>query len=233
MALPSSAIAEIRNCFPDLKIVFVARDLVDRAWSAMVMELRDQNMGLNPGVFSEGVIQQNSKSGDAKRAKLSIAQTRKMQQLASPTSQPDSYFMERLQSDTHTSRSDYASSLKRWYTHFPDESIYLVNYREVQSDPRGVLCKIVEHIGVDKELAKKYVQGLDEATVKQRVNASTNNCENAESMQEKFRDSSYSLLKRPLLKKQMEKYLTSYACSFNDLLQEKGYSFSLNDYKQK
>lgn len=220
VVLPPSTIAEISRCFPKLRLVFIARDLVERAWSAMVMELRDQNMGLNPGEFAEGVIQGDKRN--AKRAKpnvVSTSQQRRLQQLSSPSSQPDSYFIERLEHETHKSRSDYATSLKNWYQYFPDDAILLIDYRYIRSDPRGVLYKIVTHVGVDEDLAKQYVDELDEEEVRQRVNVSTNND-----------NSSKSLSQRPLLKKQMEKCMAPYVASFNSLLRQKGYTWSLNDY---
>ena len=158
VVLPPATIAEIHRCFPNLKIVFVARDLVDRAWSAMIMELRDQSKGLNPGEFADGT------GGSSKKARkgpeMSVAQRRRMQQQSSPESQPDSYYLDRLQSETHASRSDYATHLRNWYMHYPSESVLIVDYREIESDPRGVLEKIAVHVGVGEEEAKNFVERL-------------------------------------------------------------------------
>lgn len=231
VVLPPTTIKEIHQCFPKLKIVFIARDLVDRAWSAMVMEVRDQNMGLNPGEFAHGVIEGNKREVKRSKPNLSAAQQRRMQQQSSPSSQPDSYFIERLQSETHMSRSDYATSLRNWYKYFPAEAILLIDYMEIQSDPRGVLFKIVRHIGVDEDAAKQYVDGLDEEEVRQRVNASAVNDSTAKNTHKP--GSADSLSKRPILKKNMEKCLSPAAIAFNALLREKGYSWSLNDYRVK
>eukprot|EP00804_Cyclotella_cryptica_P029535 CCRYP_020585-RA/>CCRYP_020585-RA protein AED:0.00 eAED:0.00 QI:1040/-1/0/1/-1/1/1/0/69 len=46
------------------------------------------------------------------------------------------------------------------------------------------------------------------------------------------KDSSELLLKGPLLKKHMERYLPWYAMDFNALLKDKGYSWELNEYKE-
>ena len=228
IVLPPSTISEIRRCFPNLKIIFIARDLADRAWSAMIMELRDQTLGLNPGEFAEGVIQGEKK--DAKRAKTtaSVAQKRRMQQLSSPSSQPDSYFLERLQSATHDSRSDYAKSLRNWYEHFPEKSILLIDYRDIETDPRGVLFNILTHVGVEEGEAKRFVDGLEEAEVRQRVNAAAGS-----SGKDSMKDSSNSISNRQLLKQRMQKLLSPYAVKFNALLKEKGYNWSLKDYLEK
>ena len=229
VVLPPTTIAEISKCFPNLRIVFIARDLVERTWSAMTMELHDQNMGLNPGDFGEGVIDGDNRN--AKRIKLnpSTAQQRRMQQQSSPSSQPDSYYLERMHSLVHKSRSDYATSLKNWYDYFPEESILLIDYSEIQSNPRGVLHKIVSHIGVDEDITKQFVEGLEEADVRQRVNVSKNN----DISGEKAQNSLNSLSARPCLKRQMEKFLSSHAVSFNNLLREKKYTWALNDYREK
>ena len=48
--------------FPNVKLIFIARNLVDRAWSAMVMELRDQSLGMKPGEFASGVLNDDATS---------------------------------------------------------------------------------------------------------------------------------------------------------------------------
>ena len=228
VVLPPTAIAEIYKCFPNLRIVFIARDLVERTWSAMTMELHDQNMGLNPGDFAEGVIDGDHRGSKRVKQNPSAAQQRRMQQLSSPSSQPDSYYLERMHSLVHKSRSDYATSLKNWYDYFPDESILLIDYSEIQSNPRGLLHKIVSHIGLDEDITKKYVEGLEEADVRQRVNVSKD-CNTSGG---KTQGSLNSLYARPCLKRQMEKFLSSHAISFNKLLREKRYMWTLNEYRE-
>jgi hypothetical protein len=236
VVLPETTIAEISRCFPHLKIIFIARDLVDRAWSAMIMELRDQTMGLTSGEFAVGVIgheSKNTKNHASKKAKLSTVQQRRLQQQSSPSSQPDSYFMDRLRSATHDSRSNYAKHLSNWYKYFPSASILLIDYREIQSDPRNLLLKLTMHIGVGAEKAKQFVDSLDDDEICQRVNAATTSV----SGEAASSTSSHHLLtQRPLLKKQMEKYLQSYATEFNEMLKARGYDWRLSemdDYNDK
>ncbi|KAL7449861.1 hypothetical protein ACHAWC_001874 [Mediolabrus comicus] len=213
--LPEQTIAEISKCFPNLKIIFIARDLVDRAWSAMIMELRDQTMGLNAGEFADGVVGSDDKN-TSKRTKLSASQQRRLQQQSSPSSQPDSYFMDRLRNTTHDSRSNYAKYLSNWYKHFPSESILLLDYyRDIESDPRSVLMKVVMHIGVEEEKAKQFVD-----TAVPDTNATASSASS----------SHHLLTQRPHLKKQMEIYLQPYATEFNTLLQAKGYDWRLDEY---
>ena len=232
--LPEPTIAELYKCFPNLKIIFVARDLVDRAWSAMIMELRDQTMGLSAGEFANGVTgtdKKNNTNHANKRTKLSAAQQRRLEQQSSPSSQPDSYFLDRLRNATHDSRSNYAKHLSNWYKHFPSSSILLIDYREIESNPRDVLLKVAMHIGVEEEKAKQFVTSLNDNEVGQRVNAATTSVSGASTGSS---TSSHQLLtQRPMLKKQMESYLQPYAREFNDMLKTKGYDWRLDDFSLK
>ncbi len=232
VVLPESTIVELCKCFPNLKIIFVARDLVERAWSAMIMELRDQTMGLSAGEFANGVTG-NDKTitnyNAHKRTKLSAAQQRRLEQQSSPSSQPDSYFIDRLRNATHDSRSNYAKHLSNWYKHFPSSSILLIDYREIDSNPRDVLLKVVMHIGVEEEEAKQFVTSLNDDEVGQRVNAATTSVSGGTTGSSS--SSSQQLLAgRPMLKKQLEKHLQPYARQFNDLLKTKGYDWRLDEH---
>ena len=199
------------------------------------MELRNQTWGYDPGEFAPGILLAND--DDRKRTpkeSMTLAQRRRMERRASPSSQPDSYFMERLEHVTHDSRSDYAGGLKNWYAYFSATSILIVDYRDIQEEPRKVLFRIVKHVGVEEEAARRFVEGLEEAEVRQRVNASTNvDGSNVDGGENEKRDSSESLSKRPLLRKRMERYLSAYAVEFNALLKEHGYSWELNEYKDQ
>ncbi|KAL7553259.1 hypothetical protein ACHAWF_016514 [Thalassiosira exigua] len=239
VVLSPPTIAEISKCFPDLKVVFVARDLAERAWSAMTMELRDQTMGRNPGEFAKGVIagdKQSWKKAKGNETKVSVAQQRRLQQQSSASSQPDSYYIDRLRSETHTSRSDYATHLKHWYSHFPSENILIIDFREIESKPRGVLVKIMVHIGVGEDDAKVYVEKLRDKDVEQRVNASMGTASRDKDVRvttvEKSAQSTFhhATSQRPRLVKEMYRYLGPYALKFNMLLEEKGYSWRLNEY---
>ena len=232
IVLPPSTISEIFNCFPQLKLIFIARDMVDRVWSAMIMELRDQSMGRNPGEFAADVGVPGS--GDARRTKgtsstnsvMSLAQRRRLQQQSSPSSQSDSYFLERLRSETHSSRSDYATHLRNWYAHFPSKNILLIDYREIETNPRGVLIMILIHIGIEEDDASAHVGKLHDEDVRQRVNAATTNTDN------KMLSSSSSqelLSERPNLKKQIQEHVRPFAVDFNLMLKDQGYTWRLSE----
>eukprot|EP00578_Thalassiosira_sp_NH16_P000672 CAMPEP_0181137396 /NCGR_PEP_ID=MMETSP1071-20121207/33685_1 /TAXON_ID=35127 /ORGANISM="Thalassiosira sp., Strain NH16" /LENGTH=219 /DNA_ID=CAMNT_0023224151 /DNA_START=313 /DNA_END=971 /DNA_ORIENTATION=+ len=183
------------------------------------MELRDQTMGLNPGEFAEGIIpgdkqvasEGSKRARKSKDANMSVVQQRRLQQQSSPSSQPDSYYLDRLQSETHTSRSDYATHLGHWLTHFQSKNMLLL-----------ITAKLEE------EDAKAYVNHLNEDDVRQRVNAATNTKLNG--ALPNTTTSHHALSQRPRLRKQFEQYLRPYATKFNLLLKKEGYSWQLNDY---
>jgi len=203
------------------------------------MELRNQTSGLTAGSFADGSgIQTCHNARDPKKTKksvMSVAQKRRMQELSSPSSQPDSYYMERLRNATHDSRSNYAKHLRNWYEHFPPETILIVDYRDIESDPRGTLSKIVQHIGLHEEEARKYVESLDDRVLGQRVNAATSDQLRIDDSTASIKSSQpsssdYFLSQRPNLKRQMQKYLQHHAIEFNALLKEKGYLWRLDEY---
>ncbi|KAL3781098.1 hypothetical protein ACHAW5_005005 [Stephanodiscus triporus] len=227
VVLPPPTIAEIKRCFPGIKLIFVARNLVDRAWSAMVMELRDRNMGMNPGEFADGVVEGggDDERRGPKRSRqrvdaVSIAQRLRMQRQSSPSSWSDEYFLERLRSETHASRSDYAAHLRHWYAHFPPESILLLDYREIEADPRGLLLRVAMHVGLAEDEARAYVTSLREEDVRRRVNAADANDDET---------SRRALSRRPDLERKMREHLLPYTRDFNEMLAERGLSWKLSE----
>lgn len=198
MTLSESDIAEIHALFPKLRIVFIARDLVQRAWSALTMELRNNVQGMQAGQFHN-----NTNTTDLD----SVTQNR-MEKEADPDRQTDEYFMNRLEHSTHTQRSDYAAGLRRWLQYFDAEQILIVNYDEISKDPKGLMEKVLTHIGVTSELE------LPMSELQKRFNVAT-----------KPRPI------RPSLRKKMEAYLQPRAKEFNGLLKESGYEWTLEEYE--
>lgn len=226
IVLPPSTISEISQCFPKLKLVFIARDMVDRVWSAMIMELRDQTMGRSPGEFADGVVPDGA--GRKSRSVMSVAQQRRLQQQSLPSSQSDAYFLERLRSETHTSRSDYANHLRHWYTHFPAKNILIIDYREIEKNPRGVLIAVLTHIGIEEAEARAHIMNLHDEEVRQRVNAATTN--SADTMQSSSSSLSQELLShRPSLKNKIHEYVRPFVVDFNSMLKKQGYTWRLNE----
>ena len=201
--LDEKYICEIKNLFPKVKLIFIARDLVDRAWSALLMELRNNVKGLDAGVFAKG--------NDA----INTRELEKIDRDSNPNQYDDSYFMDRLMHSTHSSRSNYAKSIRLWLKHFPKNQLLILDYNDVSSKPRDLLSEVCRHIGVDSD---KYIQSFEDDTLSERVNAAAG----------KIR---YTI--KPSLRRKIISYLTPFAQEFNELLSELGYKWRLNDYSDE
>lgn len=133
---------------------------------------------------------------------------------ADPSQYDDSYFMERLMHTTHRSRSDYASAIRKWLEYFPKEQILLLNYDDISRRPRDLLTEILSFIGVGDVETRDFINDDELAT---HFNAAPTESKMNQSI-------------RPSLLKKMECYLSKYTKNFNDVLEELGYSWRVNDY---
>lgn len=202
--LDEAQISEVRSLFPDVKLIFMARDIVSRAWSAIIMELRNSVRGVQAGEFGN--------AGDSmdKRTKERYLHE------ADPSQYDDEYFMDRLMHATHRKRSDYASALRKWLEYFPKEQILLLNYDDVSRRPRKLLEEVLTFIGADNVDTQDFINDDELST---HFNAAPTESKMKQSI-------------RPTLQKKMECYLSKYAKDFNDFLEELGYSWRLNDYNK-
>lgn len=183
-----------------MKLIFIARDLVERAWSALLMELRNAVNGLDAGVFA--------KNDD----KIATRELEKIERESNPNKYNDSYFMDRLIHSTHNSRSDYAKSLRLWLKYFPKDQLLILDYNDVSKRPRDLLGKVCQHIGVDGE---KYFESLKDDKLSERINAAAGKTR-------------YNI--RPSLRTKMISHLKPFAQNFNELLSELDYKWRLCDY---
>ena len=191
IVLPESDIREIHHLFPNARIIFIARDLVDRAWSAMTMELRNQARGLRAGEF------------DTPYEEMDASTRMQLERDTNPNNYDDHFFMNRLRQATHTERSDYATGLKRWLKHFSKEQILLLDYQDIADNPEKLVRQVLQHIGIDNVDAA--MESLDENDLKARVNAGlVSNNSNL----------------RPSLRNKMKRYLQPYDSTFVALQSE-------------
>lgn len=196
--LQEEKIREIFYLFPKVKIIFMARDIVDRAWSALLMELRTSALGLQPGEFptNESLLRPFEKE--------------KYLKVADPDRYDDDYFLNRLMHTTHSSRNDYAKSLRSWMRIFPKENFLIVNYNDLSSRPKSLVNEVLKFIGVNYDGSDDVVSEND---VHKRYNTTME-----------------PNLKRPLrpsLEEKMKKYLEPNIASFNELLNDLGYEWRL------
>lgn len=112
---------------PDIKLIFIMRNPVERAWSTIRYHEKREN--------------------------------KKLTQL------PDDQIVDYLSQDAITSRSDYIGILDRWTRHFPQEQFFLCFYDEIIEDPKSLLFRLCEFLGI-KDIP------LNQSDAKRRVNAS-------------------------------------------------------------
>lgn len=114
----------------------------------------------------------------------------------------------------HEERSNYDVALRRWYKHFPQEQILIVNFKELQSPPMKLMTNtILPFLGVQPE-AIKVTTLQDEAS--QQVNAGA-----------------YGSELRPTLRHKLEVLYRPHAHAFNLLLVEHGYTWRLDEYNER
>lgn len=149
-ALPLKDIKEISLVFPNIKIIFVVRDILDRTWSAILMELSNNVIGIEAGKF------------------LSRKITKEEEDECNPNKYDDTYFIERMKHSTHLLRSDYSTCIKNWMKYIPSNQILLVNYKDLSNQPKYILQQILDFIGVGNKI---FLESLTDDILYQRVNS--------------------------------------------------------------
>ena len=135
--LPEKDVEEIKLLFPNLKLIFIARSIFDRTWSAMIMKLRQNLLGLAPGEFAN--------SNGSKAANFDFNEQYQ--------SYSDEYFLNEMHTLTHRSRSDYNAFLRVWLKYFDSKSILIIDYEEISKNPQKVLDRFCSHLGLPKVVA--------------------------------------------------------------------------------
>jgi len=102
-------VQHIREMFPEVKVILILRNPIDRAWSHVRFDWK--RLGLN----GPGELDKIKKFIDA----------------------PD-----------QSLRSDYVRTLGTWTSCFPKEQLFIGFYDDVIQDPRGVMVRICEFLGV-------------------------------------------------------------------------------------
>ena len=205
--LPLEDIQEIHSLFPKCKVIFLARSLVDRAWSALMMELRHAVCGMERGTFM------NNNNNDNNNKYNAI-----MKQKAHPDKYTDDYFMERLQHSTHTSRSSYAKCIRNWLQYFPKEQLLIIPYTQISKQPRQTLIQISNFI-LDRNDDSNFYATLKESKLHEKFNDAASSYNKKNNM----------MTIRPSLRHKIQQYLKPFTQEFNILLKDLGYEWQLEE----
>ena len=106
--MSADEVGRVRDAFPQLRILYLMRDPIDRAWSQMRMLARLRGLSLH----SEAVA-------------LTLARDPMV-----------------------AARSDYRGTLEAWGRHFPPDRIFIGFMEEVRFEPRALLTRIFDFLGV-------------------------------------------------------------------------------------
>jgi len=202
-------IEEIKELFPDIKIIFIARDLVERSYSSICMELMQEANNLKPGEFlSDCYDDKNNGQASEKSQGKNSTEIKKIDW----QKYSDDFFLSKCREATHFSRSDYTTFLKNWLHVFNREQILILDYRLISKDPKSFLQKICQFINIDEEQCNSsYLDSL--INLSERVNAATDKDNKIpQSLEQKMRH-----FFKPITKE------------FNQLLKDLGYDWKLDE----
>jgi len=120
----------VRELVPDVKLVFLLRDPVDRAFSHYH---NNRRLGREPLGFEEALAAEEERlAGEEERM------------FADPT-----YVSEPHRLYSYCGRGLYAMQIERWLRHFPAAQMRFVDARRLFADPRGVLADVLAFLGLD------------------------------------------------------------------------------------
>jgi len=109
--LSRERIAAIREVAPRIRLIFLIRNPIERAWSSALMALTRAEM---------------------------------MRDEAS-----DQWFIDHFHSAGSLARGDYAATLRAWRSVFPSEQLHIELYDSIVHEPRALLSRVAQHIGVN------------------------------------------------------------------------------------
>lgn len=77
----------------------------------------------------------------------------------------DAWFIDHFRSTGSRRRGDYAATIARWRSVFSDLQLHVIVFDDIQTDPRGVLTRLADHLGIPAD----PFNHLDEASIRQAV----------------------------------------------------------------
>jgi hypothetical protein len=119
--LEPSVISTMHEYFPHLKLLYVLRNPIERAWSHAKMR----------------VLNQKRKEHTLKGTPIDV------------DSMPDEWYIEHFHSSNSLRRGDYESCLRNWHGAYDPQQLRVLLYDDLLGDPRRFLQECCRHLGVD------------------------------------------------------------------------------------
>jgi hypothetical protein len=133
--LDPHAAARAKALLPDLRIIVLLRNPVDRAYSQWSMHAGSKNTGKKETLtFEEAMAQEEARiSGEFDRM------------LADPH-----YFSNKLRYQGYKFRGVYAERLKSWFEHYPREQILILRSEDLYENPATILDSAAKFLGISE-----------------------------------------------------------------------------------
>jgi Sulfotransferase domain len=127
----------VKALLPDVRLVALVRDPVDRAYSHYQHEVA---LGREPLSFEEAIDREDERmDGELERM------------LADP-----GYFSYAWWNYTYLARGRYAEQLERWLDAFPEEQLLVIATDELRDAPGQTYMRVLEHVGVSARELDDY-----------------------------------------------------------------------------
>jgi Sulfotransferase domain len=127
----------VSRLVPDVRLVALLRDPIDRAYSHYQHEVA---RGTETLTFEEAIDAEDERlRGEIERM------------TADPT-----YFSDNWWNHTYLARGRYAEQLERWFALFPREQVLIVPSADLHDRPAGTYGQILEFIGVEPHALDAY-----------------------------------------------------------------------------
>jgi hypothetical protein len=127
----------VASLVPQVKLVAVLRDPVERAWSAYQLQ---RAIGTEPLGFADAVEREEERlAGEEERL------------MADPTYRSTAH-----RHFSYQARGRYADQLERWFSHFPREQFLILSSDELFSDPGGTVARVFAFLGLPDRPAGAY-----------------------------------------------------------------------------
>jgi hypothetical protein len=129
--LAPEQVRRIHRELPALRLVYLIRNPMDRAWSSALMAL--------------------------KRAEMTLEEA------------SDQWFTDHFRSLGSLRRGDYEACIRTWSGIYPRAQLLIERYDAIRAEPRALLARVAEHLGVDAS----PLLDLPDEVVSKRVFAGT------------------------------------------------------------
>ncbi len=117
----------VKRHLPDVKIIVILREPIDRAISHYWMRF---NGGKEPLSLEEAV-----------RSEVALLDEACLGAAGGPNN--------RRASRSYVARGQYADQLERWFEHFPRDQFHIVDFAQLVDDPAAVVASTLEFLGVE------------------------------------------------------------------------------------